>query len=213
MRNQHPITVRLYGCGATGSSFARQLVRIQQILETVGIFMHVEINDFDEVMTHNIGKQAFYPKDVGSLKAVQMAMRINRTYGASWTCKQYDNNEAANIVIFAVDTVKARKTLYKNVEALYYLDIGNAEYHGQVVLKHKDSLPGLFDLFPKMEDKDEVPSCSVLESISKQALFINDMLANFAGQMLFELLYFKQLDYSAVFFNYNNALFTKLPIK
>ena len=223
MENQHPINVLVVGIGATGSAFCRHLARIQKILEEVDIYMSVTLCDFDHVEKHNVGKQAFSPADIGSNKAIAMSLKINRYYGTYWIAATDKietlkiRNEAGVIVISCVDTVKARKAIKKKVnnwnpKNVYWMDIGNLEYHGQAILSDMETLPDILSMFPKMKDDESVPTCSVWESISKQSLFINDLMATLAADLLWTLLYYKNIPYHGYFFNLKESLITKLPI-
>lgn len=220
MKNDHPIDIILVGAGATGSSFAHHLARLQIIMEKMNIFFNVTVIDMGEVKENNIGKQSFTPVAQGINKASAVVMQINRFYGLIWTARNADAIKTdvgcADILISAVDTVKARKAISN--KSVYWLDMGNMRHHGQVILGYKgekkeDNLPSILDLYPKMKEDNDEPSCSVFESIAKQSLFVNDMAAVLGGILLSDLLLKKQIDYSGYFFNINNCMITKLKIK
>lgn len=151
----HPITVNLIGCGGTGSNVLRELAKLHMTLwalEHPGL--KVTVFDPDIVEDPNIGRQVFYPSDVGQYKANVLVTRVNKAYGLDWeavptmftenTLKPEDH---ANLTISCVDTVKARESIKKAIagqkikkhgradtNAYYWLDFGNSKNSGQVVL-------------------------------------------------------------------------------
>tara|TARA_R110000868_G_scaffold152616_7_gene377751 strand:- start:1613 stop:2398 length:786 start_codon:yes stop_codon:yes gene_type:complete len=88
----------------------------------------------------------------------------------------------------------------------YWLDTGNTKDGGQVVIGSLKQiaqpdqskfdcvgkLPHLLDLYPDIEKYDTAalqgPTCSVAQALSKQDLFINSMVAQYAGTLLMRLL-------------------------
>jgi PRTRC genetic system ThiF family protein len=119
-----------------------------------------------------------------------------------------------NITISCVDTAAARVSIHyliKNEEAKtpfdlpkYWLDFGNLMKTGQVVLgtcgniKQPAStdnmgvskLRNVVELFPelkKIKEKDQGPSCSLAEAITRQDLFINSSLADLGMNLLWNL--------------------------
>lgn len=88
----------------------------------------------------------------------------------------------------------------------YWLDTGNTKKRGQVVIgsirkikqpaksKYKciAKLPTLLDLFPNIEEHDQEeiqgPSCSVPQALARQDLFINSLIAQYAGDLLWNTL-------------------------
>lgn len=214
------MTILVVGAGATGSAFCRHLARIQQILEKQEIYMNITVQDMDIVEDHNIGKQAFSPAMVGANKAQSLTMAINRYYGSQWDFKmeKYDGTGSAkDFLIGCVDNVATRRKMHADMFK-YYLDCGNANFYGQVVLGYKGAikkqppLPSIIDLYPDMKKTVDTVSCSVFESIEKQDLFINDFTAAYAATLLFDLLYRKQIDYHGYYFNLKSSSVTQIPI-
>jgi len=120
----------------------------------------------------------------------------------------------ANITISCVDNVDARfeiadvlSRLENGIDlnkALYWMDFGNSRYTGQVVLstihpikqptskKYQpvDTMPFVTDEFRTLlqqADKDDTPSCSLAEALTKQDLFINSSLADLGASLLWQL--------------------------
>ncbi|MBV6639733.1 MAG: PRTRC system ThiF family protein [Cyclobacteriaceae bacterium] len=104
----------------------------------------------------------------------------------------------------------------------YWMDTGNTRDRGQVVLgtaqkiqQPKESsfetmevLPTIFDLHPDIEQHDnseeQGPTCSVAEALTKQDLFINTFIAQFAGKLLFDLLNDRMTVYQGAYINLAN---------
>jgi PRTRC genetic system ThiF family protein len=118
----------------------------------------------------------------------------------------------ASITISCVDTIAARfeiaasfdKTGQGRDKPLYWCDFGNSQYTGQVVLatignikqpvskKYEPvgSLPFVTDEFKSLlanTDETSTPSCSLVEALTRQDLFINSALANIGASLLWQL--------------------------
>jgi len=213
----HPITVNVIGAGGNGSQVIQGLARMNVTLQALGHpGLLAIVFDDDKVTEANFGRQLFSASDVGRYKADVLISRINRFYGTSWhsTNYKYDKETAehTNIVISCVDTAKARMNIskywnktkvYQDWEKPYYwLDLGNSNKSGQVILGSSDrtkqpkskkyktieKLPTIdkeFDL--KSIKDDNEPSCSVAEAIEKQDLFINPIVSYMGLNLLWKL--------------------------
>jgi hypothetical protein len=51
------------------------------------------------------------------------------------------------------------------------------------------------------EDLDDTPSCSLVEALDKQSLFINTIVAQEAAQLVWDLTQKERLEYTASFIN------------
>lgn len=152
------------------------------------------------------------------------------------------DSKSANITITCVDTAKARLlvrySLEKNGHAYhddeyrtyYWLDMGNLADRGQVVLgtapkckvdqpkKRKDcvsvlsDVTELFDL-KSIKEKDQGPSCSLAEALSKQDLFINSSIANAGMAILWKMFTVGYLDTQGVFLNLSTMRMNPISIK
>lgn len=155
---RHPVTINLVGLGGTGSQLLTKLAQIDWALRQGGLGLgphpglSVRCFDPDEVTDSNIGRQGFFPPDVGLNKAVCLVTRVNRAFGLQWQAIPTAYNRSvinqgfhkANLVISCVDTAKARieiaqlqKTPKHDDDQLrqyYWLDLGNARDYGQVIL-------------------------------------------------------------------------------
>ena len=142
-------------------------------------------------------------------------------------------NCSANLTICCVDTVKARFAIaeilssinkgshYKRDKPMYYIDFGNNKYTGQVMLStvgiidqpHSEKfmpvnyLPPITeeyaDLLNSAKPEPDASSCSLLESLNKQSLFINSSLANLGGALIDQMLQ-GVLHYRGFFLNLEN---------
>ena len=145
----------------------------------------------------------------------------------------------ADVLIGCVDSIAARKSITRQREvAHYWLDLGNTDKKGQVILgelyhvkpapadevepngvKRVDQkkLPHFFDLFPELLKKnvkeDDSPSCSLAEALERQDLFINQTVATFALQLLWQFIRQGGLDLHGYFINLETGKVTPLPIK
>ncbi len=212
-----PVKVLLVGGGGSGSRMLENLVCLHRAMLAKGHpgGLYVTLVDDDRVSQANVGRQAFYPTDVGSYKAITLINRANMALGTTcWSASvaklstgstgvcQYD------IVIGCVDNRAARLAMLRSLERAgsgirYYLDLGNRNGDGQVVLgevtsaKHKNDnlerLPHVGELFPELIDaaldrfEDDIPSCSLAEALYKQSLFINTAVSLFASNLLWQL--------------------------
>ena len=151
----HPISINLIGCGGTGSRVLAELAAINYNLIELGKpGIDVITYDPDTVSRTNIGRQKFFPIDIGQNKASLLTSRINMSYHLNWLAKPYLYEQdqegqinTANITIICVDSLKARKNIYNSLlhgeyksrymnqyEPFYVLDFGNKADIGQIIL-------------------------------------------------------------------------------
>ena len=229
----HKITIDLVGLGGTGSQVLTNLARMNEAL--VGLNrpgIHVRAWDPDIVSSSNIGRQLFSSADIDQNKAMVLITRINRYFGYEWQAvpELYTGKETSNIIITCVDTAAARIKINSKIAKLpaktaanpvnkpyYWLDIGNLQKTGQVVLgtltniaqphsehKRKIVLPTVVKKFPqlkKIKEADQGPSCSLAEALEKQDLFINSTLAQFGCDLLWKLIREGMIKYHGCYVN------------
>jgi PRTRC genetic system ThiF family protein len=134
-----------------------------------------------------------------------------------------------NITMTCVDNVASRITIGKRLREtehrrfnddqipMYWIDFGNQTDRGQVVLgtfksipqpksekvEVVDTLPGVDEMFDlsNVDEKDSGPSCSLAEALAKQDLFINSMLAQVGGNLLWKLITEGGIGYQGAFVN------------
>jgi PRTRC genetic system ThiF family protein len=215
------IKVVVVGAGGTGSALLPRLMQLHFAMKELGHpgGLQVTVYDDDIVSKANIGRQCFFPQDVGQYKSSLIVNRLNQCWGTSWDAvpkkvKRSDRIKA-DIIIGCVDSRKGRAAIIGAVSSYhcYYIDAGNNENSGQVVIgelcettRKKIRLPHVADLFPDMVDveldaKDDKPSCSVAESLQKQSLVINNTMANEVFNLLWMLVRNGKLNYSGKFVN------------
>lgn len=235
------VKVVLVGAGGTGSHVLRRLANIHLAMVELGhpAGLDVLVVDPDTVSPTNVGRQNFYPSDVGHSKAAILVHRCNMQLQTKWRSAQKkvepgtDFGRDVHLVIGCVDNRKGRAAIVRALGAgitrpVYYLDFGNREHDGQVILgeifppKYKPGvrgprLPHVGDLFPdildeSLDDKDETPSCSLTEALEKQSLFINDTMANAGMNMLWELFRYGGISHHGQFVNIKSGRTMPLPV-
>lgn len=234
------IKVLQVGAGGTGSRILEKLVCLHRALLAKGHpgGLAVTVIDPDTVSAANIGRQAFYPGDIGSFKSDVLVNRANMALGTvRWESvpSKLDTSsglEGFDIVIGAVDNRAARLGILRGLEnclggSRYWLDTGNRSNDGQAVLGQvptrrrvtddKDRLPHIGELYPDLidpaaEDPDEGPSCSLAEALERQSLFINTTVSDFAMNLLWLLLTQGQIDTHGAFINMQRMMVTPLRV-
>jgi PRTRC genetic system ThiF family protein len=244
----HQVTVDLIGLGGTGSKVLQNIARMNHALKMLGHpGLHVRCWDPDEVSEANAGRQLFSPADVGLNKAIVLVSRVNAFFGSDWEAmpeKYRVKKNFSNITITCVDTAKARVTIgdyldgvkalkmaegcqpYEN--ALYWMDIGNLQKTGQVVMGTLkpigqpnsamatiENLPTVIKKFPelkKMKEENQGPSCSLAEALSRQDLFINSVLAEYGVNLLWRMFREAWIKYHGVYVNLDTMMVNPIPI-
>lgn len=205
-------SVVVVGAGGTGSHVVHGLANMHNALIQIGHRgLIVNLYDDDTVAPHNVGRQRFAWADVKENKATALIKRINRMHGLDWSASttRFDpkhDDKLGNILITAVDDGKTRNRLHKafrsglgknNLRSIqqqhqsmvathYWLDLGNDDRYGQVALAASD-LPTCVELFGQYKEEKPVGSCSALESLRSQDLFINAAVANAGLALLWDL--------------------------
>ncbi|MBK4737906.1 PRTRC system ThiF family protein [Noviherbaspirillum pedocola] len=231
------VRVAVIGAGGTGSQLMNNLARLHLALLALGHpgGLHVTLWDDDVVSAANVGRQSFYPVDIGAAKASTIVNRLNLGFQLNWSSRVRridagSDLDRADIIIGCVDNRKARLAILKAADrnrVLYWLDCGNRLGDGQVVLgevcplrakqRKELRLPHAADLYPELIDpsldaEDDVPSCSLADALEKQALFINTLVAMFACNVLTELFRHGQITYHGVFVNLKSGRTSPLQV-
>jgi len=222
--------ITLIGVGGTGSHILANLAAINSVQSKLdGRLIHVNAFDPGEVKRHNVGKQTYYDPDNGANKAVQAIGRINRTYGFDWTGHPTPfKGHMHNIVITAVDSWETRKIVWREIEntkgsrqmetnPLYWLDVGNGPNDGQAILWSRSQPRKMYSVvdYSKgsvISTELERESCSMLESLNNQGMFINKFMATVATEMLYKLLYNQQIDHNAMIVNLDSMRMIPIPL-
>lgn len=207
------VRIVVAGVGGNGAQMLSCLARLDIALRELGHpeGLSVVAFDPDSVSEANIGRQIWFPSDLGEYKAVVAVERLNLAYGMNWQAipAGYDPSQNQidhyDILISCVDTRSARAKFHHAIKRgygprFYWLDLGNLESIGQVVLgqvpkKYSGTdaqlrLPMVTELFPSLLDRSKpeinTHSCSLRISLQSQGLFINDVTARYAAQLLYE---------------------------
>lgn len=228
-----PVKVHVIGAGGTGSHVMQNLAALHHALLGLGhpYGLDVTLIDEDVVSPTNVGRQCFFPSDVGHSKAEVLVNRANLGWQTRWSAVTKRVTERsmmgeADIVIGCVDNRLARKSIISVYKDVYYLDFGNRKHDGQIVLgqiypswKKEDEgrLPHIGDLFPdaidpEKEQDDDTPSCSLAEALEKQSLFINKVVATHGINLLAKLFTKGEITNHGVFVNLETERSTPLPI-
>ena len=113
----------------------------------------------------------------------------------------------------------------QNGSVVYHADLGNTRDTGQVVLgcpegrvnpRRRARLRTAFELFPELVDaalpEDDAPSCSTLEALEKQDLFVNDTLVTATLALLWRLLRHGEVTYHGAFADLKTGSARPLPV-
>jgi PRTRC genetic system ThiF family protein len=251
---ENQITVAVAGAGGNGSQFINGLARMHIALRALGHpGFKVILYDPDVVTDANVGRQLFSPSDIGQFKSKVLINRLNCYFGLKWFAEttiyntQRFGDGRADILVGCVDSAAARRDLAKT-RFHYWLDLGNTDKKGQVILGTRrpskkipvskplvevlagrkvkkpkvEYLPScrpkiVTEIFPELKNKrlkeDTAPSCSLAEALERQDLFINQSVATFALQLLWQFIRNGGLDIHGYFINLESGRVTPLPIK
>ena len=226
---QFPIT--LVGCGGTGSFLALHLARLAYHLrEQYGKDVRLVFVDPDRVEAKNIGRQNFCPAEIGEHKAHTLMRRYNAAFGLDIqaVCAPFEpsmttGSVAFRLLIGAVDNAAARRELQTAATvmggATWWLDCGNHEHAGQVLLGNRADLtaPEIVLGFcgglplpsvqaPELLEGErgrggEGESCAELAIRDAQSLMVNQMTAGWAASYVYRMLIGKDLDVYATYFD------------
>ena len=248
----NPVSINVIGAGGTGSKLLTALMEMSHSLIALGhAGLQVRLWDDDIVTEANLGRQRFAQCETGLYKSVAIINRINRCEGTNWkaetarfeknTLGKLPENVGTSIYISCVDSVKARFEIadilngldnsktYLN-RPLYWLDFGNSQHTGQVVLstigtvKQPKSekyetvadLPFITDEFGELlkqsETTDDTPSCSLAEALERQDLYINSSLVPMGCSLLWNLFRNGLTPYKGFFHNLKDFRTQPIPV-
>ncbi|KOS05262.1 thiamine biosynthesis protein ThiF [Flavobacterium akiainvivens] len=247
----NPIEINLIGAGGTGSKVLTALMEMSHSLtELAHPGLQVRLWDDDIITEANLGRQRFAPSETGLYKSVALINRVNRFMGTNWkaetqkfernTLGVLPENANATIYITCVDNVQVRFDIAEMLKAMskrrmnrdepkYWLDFGNSQQTGQVILstigeikqpqseKYETmaSLPMVTDEFGELlkqsEQTDDTASCSLAEALEKQDLYINATLAQMGCSLLWSMFRYGMTENRGFFLNLKN--FQTHPLK
>ena len=216
--------IHLIGAGGNGAPMLMRLHKMHSTLLALGEQgLDVTVWDMDTVSRFNLGRQPFYPADIGRNKAQLLVDRLKSIDPsiAGWRYKARPFHDKVLLehdtlmVITCVDNKAARRCVHKATidanRSLYWLDLGNEADTGQIVLgecrwqNRALRLPVVTELFPQILDdtvpEDDAPSCSTEEAITKQGLFVNEIVVGHAAAMIWEGIYKGVITHPIAFVN------------
>ena len=219
------VPILVIGTGGNGGHLIKRLAAANETLIRLGYpGIHVVAFDGDTVEDPNVGRQPFSYAQIGQKKCQALVEEVNQRHGFAWKYYpvMYDRSVAKDahfdlrnqgITISCVDSVAARRNIAELVASPLWMDLGNGRSFGQVIIGSnpsytgkKDRIPNVFDIYPNMEasekaDEAQGPSCSTFDALQKQSLFINQFLATFAADMVYNLITNHFIPYNQVYFN------------
>lgn len=218
----------IVGCGGTGSFLVQLIIRIARSLVGSGKSSTLTLVDPDQIELKNvITRQCFCEAEIGLNKAKALAAR----YSLAWTCDQltieaipekFDPRwlkhplNTLTVLLGCVDNAAARRILhtaladnrYYTAQHLWYLDAGNGDRWGQVLVGSSHSTqpkdyefselgclrlpaPGIQtpELLLDKPEEQETPqlSCEELALLNQQSLTVNAQSATLAADLALEL--------------------------
>lgn len=217
------IRILLVGAGGTGSHLLHRLGAINQQLELMtNKSLLVTVCDGDTVEPHNCGRQLFDPaSDIGANKAVCLVETVNRIYKTSFVAVA--NNFSMDLyircgpslLVMAVDSVKSRMEILNSVnQNTCVIDVGNGEDFGQVLMSYNpnfirndsnrwfSSIADHFENLPPAPAKKEpAVSCSAVESLLRQNVLVNAVMANVTAMLIYNLLFSYNIEAYEIYVN------------
>jgi hypothetical protein len=184
------------GAGGNGSHFLKHFATLDMLNRYLS-YQHFKcyVYDDDRIEPHNTARQAFNHSAVGEFKSVNICSRINTTYGLEYKAEptRFDvpygltpvnyNIQRNTIFVLAVDDPKYRLEFYKVVRRYPIVDMGNGSNFGQVYFTFDEAMRShpqfksyLRSLYNQSRRKTKPVSCSHLDSVRTQGLFVNSMM-------------------------------------
>ncbi len=234
--SREPLNVAVIGVGGTGSELVSHLTRLDRALRVKGYGgLHVVAFDPDTVSPANIVRQRYSDADLGRNKAVTLIHRINMACNTGWQAVPERflaayARQSWDIVISCVDNRKARAQMHKWAfgKGLYtwrlWMDLGNTAVTAQVIIgtprsetaRLSNHLPTATELHPELIDTsivdDDTPSCSAIEALERQDLFVNSKIALEGAQLLWALFKNGGLNYHGRYINVETGSESSLPV-
>lgn len=223
-----PLRVRVIGVGGTGSMFLDGLASLHTTLVALGQPGLATIAyDADTITEFNRGRQRFTRSDIGLNKAIALIHRINAFYECEWEAEPSlataDDAQDCDLFVTCVDSASYRYSVgaawEKRKTNALWLDLGCGTDNGQCILGNLGQAPGripnVYDLYKdQLRDppKDDLPSCSMAEALSRQSLPVNRIVADLALNLLYHLIRNGTLDHHGVQFHLNPMRTAAMPV-
>lgn len=235
------INLVLVGCGGTGSFVARGVATVARLLiDKYQKDAAVHFIDPDTVEEKNCYRQNFCPAEIGRNKAEALAFRYSLAWGLEIAAYPdrfeakliwpHHSPSSLTVTIGCVDNPEARKEIraavkmWSGTERAWWLDCGNDQASGQVLLgcgskrpeRDPFELPGFCSWLPlptgrhpellEASDEPELAdtshlSCADLAMLDSQGLAINQVVAAQATDYLVRMLLTRDLQKCATYLN------------
>lgn len=228
-----PIRMLVVGCGGTGAAFASSLPYLHQSMVALGhpAGLAVTLADGDAVSATNCVRQPFNVNHIGRNKAEALITGINLFWGLKWQALPRfisgdDLLSGWDIVVGCVDSRASRALLARltarSRDVCYWLDAGNETDWGQFVLgepRPQSSgalrLPTVNELLPdtvRPGPESNAPSCSAAEALTRQAPFVNHVLAHHMLFLLGQLFRNGKITHHGAFLNLARGEVEPIPV-
>lgn len=222
------------GCGGTGSNLIPHLCQWANSLKRQAM-ISITLADGDRVEPNNIGRQFFVENDLGKNKADVLQARYYAAWGTDVSSYNeyirdedtliklleppecHTNHKTLPILVGCVDNHFSRQIMsrvFKKMRTLAYIDGGNSEFAGQVVIGFKRAgktyLKPVANRFPEiLETVDEIEeggTCTAKIVKQPQNIMANIFSAMSILGFLNNLVAFKNLPVCMVTFNGHNLV-------
>lgn len=227
----------MVGCGGTGSNLVPHMSQLIYSLKSEKI--SVVLADQDLIEPENIGRQFFIKPEIGENKAEILQTRYHTAWGINISHHPYYITEEGTLLnlLNPPDTHKTRPVMpiligcvdnnfsrqvfdkaFMQSENLIYIDAGNSEFTGQVVMglryKGKTLLKPVADCFPEiLTDQDEIQvsgTCTRNSIKQPQNLLVNLWAATIMLSFLNNIMALKKMPASMATFNAGNTILRPL---
>lgn len=230
------LNIAVVGVGATGSSVATMLYKLNHIRREVTDNQYgINVTFFDpkNVTATGANRTGFIRSEIGMNKATTMANKLNNANGSvfaygsanKFSLGALKDPSKLDVIITATDSASSRNQIAQMGNRLshqpIWLDIGVGGSQGNIVLGElgtgKHRLPNVSDLFAAMKDEREDKdlnraSCDILDAITRQAFSVNETGASMAIGLLSRLVIYGSLTTHAAIYDISNCLSTPINI-
>lgn len=212
--NSEVVRIDVVGVGGSGGEFIDGLHRIQAVLKELGHKgFKIRIFDPKKVGQQNIGRTRFSQNEIGMYKTDVIASKYNLAFGLEIESHPYKYEIKEHIFDFDLlitcsDSAKLRCVIGEHSEKIrngskwdkklkWWLDLGNTDTSAQYVLGNMGCnqddkfVPNIYDLYKDSlliasQEENDKSSCSLLEAVELQSLFINRTVADHSLSLLYE---------------------------
>ena len=208
----HDWKITIVGLGGTGSRLAEKIAELNyMLLNSNKPGIQLNLIDFDIVEEKNIGRQKFFPHQIGDFKTKALAQTLSRNYLMKGIVTHEEKVQKCklnfgSIAICCVDNFKARKYVLNSFKTGYVIDIGNEKDFGQIFLSKYKELQNPIDFFGlknfQKQSEESNFSCENYEDqFEQQSHFINEAMALYGIELLKDFLLNDTINYNCIFVN------------